>query len=317
MIGFHWCTLRTYVSTIGSGFGDVIICLPVIDAIVDSCPNVFLVTRSFRQAGIAERITGVKGEIAESQLELADGDRYINLRNHPLQLNHLWGSPEFESFFGPTEIEKIVVAISKDFGFEIDYKHLRKLEYTNRSELSHCVALVPGTDIYHKHWPHSYWMQVHDHLKRNGHEVIVLGRPSESPAVERFIESGIKWFETPTTADSIDAISSCNAVIAIDTGLMHVAVNQGTPTIALLHPSNYHMRSAPNCFNLTGSFCHPDCRRDLTPSPGFNAAVKLEVALKFDHRECTLPLENNCMAKIKPEAVIELMKKQNILSLSV
>lgn len=295
----------------------MIICLPVIDALVDSCPNVYLVTRSFRQAGIAERIKGVKGAVGESELTLVEGDRYINLRDHPLQLNHLWGSPEFEAFFGPTEIERIVSVIAKDFGFETDYKHLRKLEFANRSELNHYVALVPGTDIYHKHWPHCYWMQVYDQLKANGHEMIVLGRPSESPAVQRLIDAGIKWIETPTTADSIDAISSCKAVIAIDTGLMHVAVNQGVPTIALLHPSNYHMRSAPNCFNLTGSLCHPDCCRDLTPARGFNAAIKLEVALKFDHRECTLPLENNCMAKIKPEDVIELMKKQNVLSLSV
>ncbi|MBX9573632.1 MAG: hypothetical protein K2X77_32320 [Candidatus Obscuribacterales bacterium] len=309
--------MRTYIAATDIGFGDAIICLPVISAIIDKCPNVYLVARSFRQSGIAERIKGIKGEIAESELKLEEGDRYINLRDHPLQLNYVWGSPEFESFFGPTKIEKIVEAIAKDFGFEVDYSHLPKLEHTIRKDLSNCIAFVPGTDLFHKHWPHSYWMSVYKELRKAEQEVIVLGRPAESPAVQRLLNEGLKWIETPSIADSIDVISSCRAVLAIDTGLMHVAVTQGIPTFALLHPAYYHMRSANNCFNLTGSHCDPDCCRDLTPPAGFMAASNLQVKHKFNRRECTLPLAQNCMAKIKPEDVIELMKKQNVFSLSV
>lgn len=309
--------MRTFIAPIDQGFGDAIICLPVIYAIIDSCPNVYLVTRTFRQAGIAERIKGIAGEISEKELKLEEGDRYINLRDHPIQLNYMWGSVEFEKIFGPTEIEKIVATISKDFGFEVDYQNLRPLQFSFRQEFSNSIVFVPCTDLFNKHWPHEYWMRIYHELCGAGHDVIVLGRPSESPAVQRLIDDGIRWIETPSVGDSIDVISSSKAALAIDTGLMHVAVNQGIPTFSLLHPGYFHMRSASNCFKLTGQTCHPDCCRDLTPVKGFSAISNMNTEHKFDYRECTLPLSQNCMAQIKPEFVIRLMQEHKILPLSV
>ena len=306
--------MRTFIAAVERGFGDAIICLPVINAIIDKCPNVYLVTRTYRQVGIAERIKGIAGEIAEADIKMEDDDVYINLREHPLQLNHVWGSPEFESFFGRTEIERIVATISKDFGFEADFKNLRKLEYEIRPEFNNCVAFVPGTDMFHKHWPNEHWRKLFSEIQRSEVEVILLGRPDESPAVKRLMDDGVRLVETPSIGDSIDVISNCRAVVAIDTGLMHVAVNQGVPTVALLHPTHFHMRSAKNCFNLTGAFCHPDCCRDFTPLEGFQSTRNLGVSVKFDHRECTLELSQNCMAKIKPQDVIDMLKQQRILN---
>ena len=311
----------TFVAPIGSGFGDVIISLPVIQSLIDQGKSVVLVCRSFRQQGISERVVGLKGEILEDKLRLANGDIYLNLRDHPLQTDHVWGSPEFESFFGPTNMEKIVATIAADFNIAIDFQNLTPLHFNKRAEICDAIAFVPGTDAYHKHWPNEYWLALLNFLKEKKKRVLLIGKPDESPAVKRLLETtedlnaehSIEWIATPTAADAIDLISNCTAVVSVDTGLMHTAVQQGIPTFTFIHPRDYHQRSAEACVNFIANDCPEKCGRQNQPKPGFAAASKLEVGLKFDHRKCPLSIEENCMGQIKPNDVISKMQEWKII----
>ncbi len=265
------------MAPIGSGFGDVLISLPVMQALIERGENVFLVSRSFRQVGISERIIGLKGEVAESELELLEGDRYLNLRDHPLQTDHIWGSPQFEEFFGPTDMEKIISKIAVDFGVETDFVRLRPLRFDRRADLQDAVAFVPGTDGYYKHWLHENWLALQDELNCAGLRVIVAGKADESPAVARLLEAGCECLETPTAGQAIDLISSCVAVVSVDTGLMHTAVQQGVPTYCFVHPRNHHKRSASNCFNFAAADCPEKCQRDFGIKPGVAAQCSPEI----------------------------------------
>jgi len=306
--------LTSYVAPIGTGFGDVLISLPVIDALIARGETVCLVTRSFRQKDIAPRIEGICGEVEEEQLQLTAGDRYFNLRDHPIQTEHVWGSKEFEAWFGPTDFEKIISIVAHDFQIPISFEHLRPLKCNRRQEALGKIGFVPGSDGFYKHWPTGYWLQLRDALLQAGLEPILIGKPEESPAVNELLNHGLTWVESPTPGDAIDLVSSCRLVVAVDTGLMHAAVQQGIPTVAFIHPKNHHVRSAANCFNLFGIVCPDLCGRDpITTPEGALAASGLSVALKFDHRLCQLPPAEGCMGAITPSQVLTLIKEKGLL----
>lgn len=309
--------MSVFVSPIGTGIGDVLISLPVLQYLIDRNEKVSLVTRSFRQQGFGERIDGLAGEITEQNFEeLPDKGRhrYVNLRDHPLQKDHCWGSPEFESFFGKTRIEAIITKIAEDFGISADFQSLAPLKHLPNSDLSKKIALVPGSDGFYKHWPHEFWMHAWQELKRKGHECVVLGKPQESPAVARLIQADIPWHETSSIAAAIDAISSVKAAITVDTGLMHIAVQQNIPTFALIHPQNFHHRSAKNCVNFESASCPAHCPRDGAPKAGYAAPSALSVDLKFDNYQCQLPVNENCMASIVPEQILDSMRQHGIIN---
>jgi Glycosyltransferase family 9 (heptosyltransferase) len=298
------------VAPIGSGFGDVVISLPVIDVLIDRGEDVWLVTRSFRQVGISPRIVGIRGEVAEENLQIKTGDRYVNLRKHPLQTDHVWGSDKFERWFGPTRFEKIISIVANDFGIATDFQCLRPLQFSKRDEAAGKIAFIPGSDGYYKHWPTTYWLQLRQALEQAGLQILVIGKPDESPAVKDLIEHGLQWIESPTAGEAIDLVSSCRLAVSVDTGLMHVALQQGIPTVAFIHPSNYHIRTVKNCFNLFGIDCPEKCGREpVTTPPEALAASELAVSLKFDHRPCQLAASESCMGVIQPDKVLELMNE--------
>jgi hypothetical protein len=307
--------MTTYVAPIGSGLGDVLISLPVIDSLIDRGEDVCLVTRSFRQLDISSRIAGIKGELPEERLHLTDGDRYVNLRDHPLQTEHIWGSSEFEEWFGPTNYEKIIALIAQDFGIAVTYERLRPLDFNFRPDIADKIVFVPGTDGYYKHWITEYWLKLKSALLASSIEAIVVGKLDESPAVKDLWAHGLPWVETPTPGEAIDVVSSCRAVVAVDTGLMHVALQQGIPTIAFIHPRNYHFRSVKNCSNLFGIACPAKCERGelATPTEAL-AASALDVTLKFDHRPCTLPASESCMGAIQPATVVQLLREKGVIA---
>ncbi len=153
----------------------------------------------------------------------------------------------------------------------------------------------------------------------------MLGRPDESPAVKELIECRVPWLATPTAGDAIDVISSARAVVAVDTGLMHAAIQQNIPTFSFVHPDTYHHRTAANSFQFIGRFCPLECGRDNSIKPGMFAAERLDVDLKFHFHDCPLPAEFdclpesaaglvfNCMSGITVDAVLEEMTRQGVV----
>jgi len=310
--------LSIFLAPIGSGLGDVLISLPVVQALLDRGEETYFVRRSFRQEGVAPRIEGLAGDVSEEEVKarLGADDTYINLRAHPIQTDYLWGSPEFEAIFGVTRMEKIIALIAADWGLQISYDSLRPLAFSRREEVRGKILFIPGTDGYYKHWPQAYWLELRRLLAEKGHDVIVVGRPDESPSVKALLELGLPWIETATAGDAVDVVSSAAAVVSVDTGLMHVAVQQGLPVFTFIHPGNFHERSAANCSNFYGVHCPPQCGRDTAVKEGTLASDALAVGLKFDHHLCRMPTEQNCMAGITPYMVLEEMVRRDVVASS-
>ncbi len=48
-------------------------------------------------------------------------EELVDLRDHPLQRDHWWGSPEFEAAYGPLSINEIIARIGADLGVVADF----------------------------------------------------------------------------------------------------------------------------------------------------------------------------------------------------
>src|SRR5437899_1987279 len=110
---------RAYVAPISFGLGDLVVSLPAIQALIargrDEGVGTWLVARSAGQAALADRIAGLSGWVDEASFDRDDRDgRFVDLRDHPLQRDWWWGSPEFEDAFGPISINDILSRICAD-----------------------------------------------------------------------------------------------------------------------------------------------------------------------------------------------------------
>jgi lipopolysaccharide heptosyltransferase II len=115
------------------------------------------------------------------------------------------------------------------------------------------VALCPGgganpaNTIYHKRWPgERYALLANEMIERYGGGVVLLGDESERELnflVRNDINHPVLDLTGRLDTDAMGAVMQlCDAVIANDTGPMHLAVAVGTPTVGIFGPT-----SARNC----------------------------------------------------------------------
>lgn len=273
-----------YFAPIANGLGDLIVCLPAIQWLVGTGIPTHLVVRSPEQAGLSSQIVDLAGTIDEVALgadALPPGALYINMRAHPLQKDHIWGSAEFESKYPGYKITEVLKGISADWQIGADYDQLQPLAHKTVAECAGKVLLVPGSAGRAKYWPARYWSELAAQLASDGMECVVIGQPDKCDIVADLVGaaratqavrttqathaahqqqlSHLPHFATPSLVDALNAISSARAVVAVDTGLMHMAVHQGVPTVALFRSNTMFLRPLAYCRNLVAPACDPRC----------------------------------------------------------
>jgi ADP-heptose:LPS heptosyltransferase len=295
---------RVLVAPVSFGLGDLVVSLPAIQAVIaESCrqgDETWLVARSPSQALLSERIEGLAG-ILDEQLadESADGARFVDLRDHPLQRDHWWGTPEFEAAHGPLSINEILLAICRDLGVAADFSRPAPLLSFPRPGLQDTVVLVADSDGPDKRWPLECWASLAAGVRDTGAGVAALTRgASPGQAV-----AGIAPVCAPTPGDAVDVLSSCRAVVGIDTGMTHIAVQQGTPTVTLCRPQPVFFRPWPHCRAVTGASCDPACVA-LERQHAHHETVRLPGA---QWSPWTCGAHGRCMAGIRPEDAIDAL----------
>lgn len=309
--------MTVYVAPVSSGLGDLIVSLPVVQQLIADGEETVLVCRSIRQDGVGARIEGLASEIREEDFSIemvGPNDRLINLREHPLQKDHIWGSREFEAQFGPIKIMQIVEMLSHGLGVEADFKQLKPLVFNRVPQLKERIALIAGTDGFCKHWPTEHWLALQEILSKQGVETFLIGLPDQSPPVKELIDLGLTWFPTATIGDAIDAVSSCLAVVSVDTGLMHIAVHQGTPTVAFFNRAGLYRRSEPNCAALTTIECADECKQEFPLDPNMRKTRFSYEDNKTDERLCRMSVAESCMYSVSPQSVVDSLDRLNVLS---
>ncbi len=292
------------MAPLGSGIGDVIVGLPIIDKLIASGVPVILVARGPRQIGFEQRIEGLSGVVREVDLQslLQVEDTYLNIRDHEIQKNYDWFGEKFAQDFPGYLVNDIMREICKSFGLDVDFSVMSKLKAHPIASLAGKVAIVPGTTIDFKSWPVSMWLSW-SNLREQGLELIMLGEPERSTVVSALLEAGVHWYPTESIGDAIDAISSVSGVIAVDTGLMHIAVQQGIPTVALMNFVHTYLRPSWNCRPLIGARCAPECAFVCGEGEVFTATYPEWIWWDGEFNYCKA--EKPCMGSIRAEQVLE------------
>ena len=307
-------TGRTYVAPVSFGLGDLVVSLPAIQAVVAeggrTGAETWLVTRSPAQALLAGRIDGLTGCVPEAAFDrsssAARGDRVLDLRDHPLQRDHWWGSAEFEHEFGPLGINEILHRICVDLGIDADFTRPVALRSSPRPDVRDTVLLVAETDGPSKRWPAPRWEALAAGIRASGADVRRVVRSAGGDRADGGAGPlSIDEVVAPTPGDAVDVLTSCRAVIGVDTGLTHLAAQQGTVTITLSRAGNVFVRSWPHCRTVTGRRCDPECAA-LDAERAHNEQVDLG-ALHWEPLAC--PSGAGCLDPITPGEVLQVLRE--------
>jgi hypothetical protein len=293
---------RIHVAPISFGLGDLVVSLPAIQAVIErgqqAGTETWLVTRSDVQARLADRIAGLTGWVSEQAFDRDRHDgRFVDLRDHPLQRDWWWGSSEFEDAFGALAINDILGRICADFGIAADFTRPIPLAASPRPEYRSSVLLVTESDGASKQWSVDGWKSLSESVCALGLDVRAVTRDEIAPEMR---ELGIAPAHAPSLGDALDVLGSAAAVIGIDTGLTHLAVQQGTPTVTICRTPAVFFRPWPHARVVTGARCDDACVADETQR-AYNAVVDLR-GLRWRPQTCAVG--GRCLYAVEPEAVI-------------
>src|SRR5438445_823727 len=237
-----------YLAPVSFGLGDLVVSLPVLQSLIaQSQPTgteTWLVARSQAQAQLAERIRGLAGCVQDDGWDRDQHPgRFVDLRDHPLQREHWWGSPEFEQAFGALSINDILRRIGADFGIDADFAAPVPLVAHPRPDLASSVLFVIDTDGPSKQWPAARWGALAAAVRELGSDVRIVTRDHGAHDLRAL---GIDQTCAPTLGEAVDVLSAARAVVGIDTGLTHLAVQQGTPTVTICRAPAVYFRAWPH-----------------------------------------------------------------------
>ncbi len=294
---------RVYVAPISFGLGDLVVSLPIVQALIADGGRkgheTWLVARSASQARLSERIPGLAGCVDEDTFQPVSGaDRVVDLRDHPLQRDHWWGSPEFEAAFGPLDINQILERMARDFGIEADFSAPMPLLSSPVPGLDRTVLLVTETDGPAKAWPATTWESLAAQLDGR----FDVRRVTRTTAVGDLDPLAVPALALPSPGAAVDALSSCRGVIGIDTGLTHIAVQQRTPTVTICRHTSPYVRPWSHARALRGAPCDPACVAEERAS-AYNDRVSLR-GFRWRPRVC--PSGQKCLAELQPEQAVRL-----------
>jgi hypothetical protein len=304
--------MAVYIAPAAMGLGDLAVALPVVQSAIAQGEKVYLVVRLKEHVPLAERISGLSGVILEWELDparLKTNDVFYDLRDHYLQKRYWWGSRQFVQAYPGYKINDILSIICSDLGLEVDFDKLTILQYNKRSEVRNSVLFIPGSAIDAKCWAHDAWLKLAQQLKSQGMEVGVIGESDSSWAVSELLTAGLRHHPTPTIADALDLLSSCRAVVSVDTGLMHLAVHQSVPTVGIFRRDPVYIRNVPNFQSvITQKQCSDACYQRESQSfhhhrthagPQFSPA----------NWSCQLIEGGHCLSSISTSIVLEALEQ--------
>jgi len=241
---------ETVVLRMGS-MGDIILAAPITRAL----GPVTFVTHA-RWADLVRRLPGVVRVVAwpDDPLPVAP-DRVVDLQAdlrarwlvHTMQPAHAthihrhdW-TRRARVWLGAAPAPRVVHRYAQAAGIAVP-----EGPWLERSPPAHHIVLVPGAKWATKRWPATAWVSLG---RRLAGPVVVLGGPDDGELVDT-IARGIGPDATPLTERGFDrtfaTIGSARAVVAGDTGLMHLAGAMGVPLVALFGPTT----------SVDGFWCH-------------------------------------------------------------
>lgn len=159
------------------------------------------------------------------------------------------------------------------------------------------IAVAPGAAHFTKRWPEHHWTALVRRLVENGNDIVVVGGPDDRTIGEKVVAAaGEHAINAAGVFDLLGTgavLKRSRALVAGDTGVMHLATAIGTPVVALFGPTveqfgffPYHAKATVlqrelycrPCSAHGGPVCperHHRCLQDLLPEDVLDALRKL------------------------------------------
>lgn len=132
------------------------------------------------------------------------------------------------------------------------------------------LVFLHGTTWATKHWPEEYWIQLAKLATVKNFQVkLPWGNESEKARAHRIaaVSKNIEVLPKLTLAEMAAVLATAQAIVAVDTGLGHLAAVLSVPTVSLYGPTNAVLTGAmgKNQLHLSADFsCAPCLNRACT-----------------------------------------------------
>ena len=175
-----------------------------------------------------------------------------------------------------------------DFGMNVK-------QFSRDYAVPNYIVFLHGTTWATKEWPEIYWIELTKKINQIGYRVKISGGTTDEVArAHRIAKQGnaIDVLPRLTISEMAELIANAKAVIAVDTGLGHLAAALGVPTVSLYgstHPDytgalgkhSVHLRAqfpcAPclnrTCYYKQSSIVVPACYTTIMPEMVFAAVI--------------------------------------------
>lgn len=297
--------------------GDLIVSLPALEGLISTGVPTYLVVRGSVQQGLARRIPGLAGSLDEVDFDpgkLSKTDRYLNMRDHKLQTQFIWGSKEFSKAYPGYNIADVVEIISADLGIAKSLNKRLVLDFAPVEKVMGKVLFIAGSAGSMKCWPAEHFMELALRLNQIGIECLLIGQRDKSKVVEQLCKNGIEHIETPDLESAVDIISSARLVVGVDTGLSHIAVNQGINTVMLFRQNSIFKRRFEHLISIAAPACLEECliremQGDYNTLLEFRNPDQFNKPNYWQSWDCfQSDRAKHCMAQISVESVLTATK---------
>lgn len=154
------------------------------------------------------------------------------------------------------------------------------------------VALCPGADYGPaKRWPDDHFAALAQRCAEAGAEVWALGGSRDAGSALSATASVMDLTGRTSLLDAVDLLSVASAVVANDSGLMHVAAALDVPVVTIYGSSSPHFTPPLSehavivqreldcrpCFRRECPLGHTDCLHGIAPRQVFDALCQLDV----------------------------------------
>lgn len=159
------------------------------------------------------------------------------------------------------------------------------------------ILFFHGTTWENKHWPESYWIKLANLLNKKKFQVKLSWGSEREKNNSQNIADNCEASKTKLLPDLdvmglLPYIASAKAVVAVDTGLCHLAAALNIPTVALFGPTD------PCKTGITGP-------QQLSLKSDFSCAPCLKRECSFKQKSEEWPA---CFESITPEKVLEKLQ---------
>jgi len=158
------------------------------------------------------------------------------------------------------------------------------------------ATIFPGASIQERRWGAGRFRAVAAALVQKGYGVVVVGGTVDQADAQTIAgESGLNLAGQTSLAETAAVISCSALLISADSGLLHVAVGLGVPTVSLFGPGRA-LKWAPRgklhtVINKNLS-CSPCTTFGTTPPCPYNARCMQEISVSEVIEQCVKHLEH-------------------------